>query len=183
MNNFPLGTQRIALRSFKPTDIEYVYRGLSDPEVIRYYGVSYDSMEAAKTQMKFYHDLERNDTGRWFAIWSKTTEKFYGACGLNNLDRQHKKAELGFWLLPENWKQGIISEALPLIIDHAFTNMDLHRIEAFVEPENANSKKVLTKHHFTLEGTMVDCELKHGRFISLQIYARLNPRHFKAQER
>ncbi|WP_207955433.1 GNAT family N-acetyltransferase [Segetibacter sp. 3557_3] len=176
-------TERLVLRSVIPEDLESVYKGLSHPEVIRYYGVSYDSMESARDQMKFYDDLESQHTGKWFAICSSNEAKFYGACGLNNLNRQHKKAELGFWLLPQYWHQGIISEALPEIIRYGFNELDLHRLEAFVEVGNGNSKKALTKQGFNLEGTMIDCELKGDRFISLEIYARLNPANGPLTER
>ena len=80
--------------------------------------------------------------------------------------QKDKKAELGFWLLPENWGKGYMSEAMPLIFDHAFNEIGLHRIEGFVESKNTNCKKALAKLEFTLEGTMRDCEIKDGNYVS-----------------
>ncbi|HXS58631.1 MAG TPA: GNAT family N-acetyltransferase, partial [Hanamia sp.] len=63
---FPLiKTGRLLLRRFVPDDLEKVYEGLSHPDVIKYYGVSYDSPEATKEQMKFFSDLEKDGTGIW----------------------------------------------------------------------------------------------------------------------
>ena len=59
------------------------------------------------------------------------------------------------------------------VILSAFKELDLHRIESFVESENANCKKVMKKFKFIHEGTMKDCELKNGKFISLDIYSRI----------
>lgn len=175
MTSFPtLHTNRLLLRQFTETDIENVYKGLSHPEVIKYYGVSYSSLEATKTQMQFFADLEKNETGCWWAICNTENNVFYGACGVNNMNKEHKKAEMGFWLLPEFWGQGIIIEAAAAICEYAFTNLQLHRIEAMVETENMNSKKVLEKLQFIYEGTMKECEYKNGKYISLDIYALLN---------
>jgi ribosomal-protein-alanine N-acetyltransferase len=93
---------------------------------------------------------------------------------LNDLKEEHKKAEIGFWLLKEHWGKGYISEALPEICKFGFEKRKLHRIEAIVEQENSNSKKCLIKNNFILEGTMKECEIKNGRYISLEIYAKLN---------
>lgn len=165
---------RLLLRQFKDVDLENVFKGLSDPAVIQYYGVSYDSLEATRTQMQFFCDLEKNGTGTWWAICNQSNDIFYGATGLNSLSMQHKKAEIGFWLLPQFWGQGIITEAVPLVCKHGFSHFGLHRIEALIETNNHNSKRVMTKLHFTHEGTMKECEIKNGAFISLDIYAKLN---------
>jgi len=49
--------------------------------------------------------------------------------------------------------------------------MELHRIYAYVETENQNSKNVLSKLGFAYEGTMKECEMKNGEWIDLEIYA------------
>lgn len=168
-----LETDRLCLRQFKETDLENVFAALSNPDVIKYYGVSFESKEATKSQMQWYSDLESNGTGVWWALELKSPLAFVGGIGLNDLDKTHKKAEIGFWLLPEFWKQGILAEVMTVVLDHASNQLGLHRIEAYVEPENFNSKGVLQKFGFDHEGTLRDCEIKNGRFISLDIYARI----------
>jgi [ribosomal protein S5]-alanine N-acetyltransferase len=64
---------------------------------------------------------------------------------------QHKKAEIGFWLLPMLWGKGIMRESIPLVVGYGFEYLDLHRIEGFVETENLNSKKTLQEAHFMHE--------------------------------
>ena len=174
-NTFPvLESKRVVLRQFVASDLEHIFKGLSHPEITKYYGVSFDSLEATKEQMKWFADLEKNGTGIWWAVCSKTDGKFLGAGGLNELSIANKKAEIGFWLLPESWGKGFMTETMPLIFNYAFDCLGLHRIEGFVETENTNCKKALAKLKFNLEGTMKDCEIKNGEFISLDIYSKIS---------
>ncbi len=172
---FPIiKTDRLLLRQFVEDDLENVFKGLSHPDIIKYYGVSYNTLESTREQMKFFADLEENKTGIWWAICSADNKIFYGAGGLNSLNKNFKKAEIGFWLLSNFWGKGIMKEAVPLICNYGFNNLGLHRIEGFVESENDNCKRAMAKLDFILEGTMNDCEIKNGRFISLDIYSKLN---------
>ena len=172
--DFPtINTQRLLLRQFVDSDIENVYKGLSDPEIIKYYGVSYKTLEETKAQMQFFADLEKERTGIWWAICSLDNKTFYGAGGLNSLNKEHKKAEIGFWLLTNFWGQGIMTEAMPKICNYGFDNLGLHRIEGLVETDNLNCKNAMKKLDFMHEGTMRDCEIKNEKFISLDIYAKL----------
>ena len=53
--NFPtLKTENLLLRQFQQSDIENVFLGLSHPDIIKYYGVSYDTIEATQEQMTFF---------------------------------------------------------------------------------------------------------------------------------
>lgn len=171
---FPdLRSERLHLRQFRQSDLDNVFKGLSHPDVIPFYGISFETKEAAKAQMTWFADLEKNGTGIWWAVCSKEHQTFFGAGGLNNLSREHRKAEIGFWLLPEFWGQGYMKEAMPLILSHAFADLGLHRIEGYVESENKSCKRAVSKLNFLHEGTMRDCEIKNGRFISVDIYAML----------
>ncbi|MEO8821147.1 MAG: GNAT family N-acetyltransferase [Ginsengibacter sp.] len=174
-SEFPIiKTGRLLLRQFVESDLENVFKGLSHPEIIRYYGVSYDTLEATKEQMIFFSNLEKEETGILWAIVSVDDKTFYDAGGLNSLSKQHRKAEIGFWLLPEFWGKGVMKEVMPLICQYGFEKLGLHRIEGLVETENTNCKKAMAKLDFQHEGKMTDCEIKNGKFISLDIYAKLN---------
>ncbi|UJH90475.1 GNAT family N-acetyltransferase [Antarcticibacterium sp. 1MA-6-2] len=173
--SFPeIKTERLLLRQFQQDDLENVFYGLSHPEVIRYYGVNYKSLEETQKQIKWFRELDVTGTGIWWAITSLEEKQFLGGIGINSLNEDHQKAEIGYWLLPDFWGKGIIAEAGRELIQYAFKNLNLHRIEAYVEDGNQNSEKLLEKLDFNYEGTMGDCEIKNGNFISVKIYARLN---------
>jgi ribosomal-protein-alanine N-acetyltransferase len=167
-----LTTSRLLLRPFNDSDLANVFKGLSDPAVVKYYGVSYNTLAETELQMAWFKELEANNTGKWWAITDRADEAFYGGIGLNNLNKEHQKAEIGFWLLPNFWGKGIVQEAAILACTYGFQQMGLHRIEALVESENRSCKSLMDKLSFKHEGTMQDCELKNGNFISLEIYAK-----------
>lgn len=172
---FPtLRTDRLLLREIVSTDIEKVFEGLSHPEVIKQYGVSYTTLEATKEQMDWYAGMIKEDTGRCWAICSADNTEFYGVITLPFWKKEHRKAELGYWLLPRYWRQGIVTEAAACVIKYAFSNMNLHRITAEVEDDNKASIATLKKLGFQYEGTQKECEIKNGRFLNLEMYALLN---------
>ncbi|WP_010227264.1 GNAT family N-acetyltransferase [Gillisia marina] len=105
---------RIELRSITAADQENIFRGLSHPEVIKYYGISFKTFEATEEQMIWFQDLEKNETGKWWAIFNSETNEFLGAGGFNDLSKDLKKAEIGFWLLPEFWGERLYAGSYAL---------------------------------------------------------------------
>lgn len=173
---FPiLHTERLILREIIAPDIDKVFEGLSHPDVIKHYGVSFTSIEGCREQMDWYAGMIKNDTGRCWAICSKDNSAFYGVITLPFWEKQHRKAEMGYWLLPSFWKKGIATEAASAVIKYAFEEMNLHRIKAESEDDNPGSIATLKKLGFVYEGTQKECEIKEGRFLNLEIYALLNP--------
>ncbi len=162
-------TNRLLLRPIRPSDLEDIYRGLSDPQVIEHYGVSFDTLQATKQQMAWYEQPEQC----WWAICERDSETFYGAVGFNDISSEHQKAEIGLWLLPAYWGKGIMTEVFPAVCPYAFSELGLHRIEGYVNHGNINCKRAMGKLDFQLEGTMRDCERKDGKYISVDIYALL----------
>lgn len=174
---FPeLRGERFLLRAFTDADQPAVFRALSHPEVIRYYGVSYATLEATGEQMAWFERMYKEGSGIWWAICRPDAPaEILGGCGFNNWEQEHRRLELGYWLLPEHWGQGVMSECLPLILRHAFSAMNVHRVEAEVETENLASSRLLLRHGFVCEGRRRECEVKNGAFISLDNFGLLNP--------
>lgn len=171
---FPeLTTSRFLLQEILPEDQPFIYEGLSNAQVIPFYGVQYKTLEETTAQMHYYSRLWRDGTGAWWKIVDRRTFEKVGAVGFNNYVLQHNKCEIGYWLLPQHWGKGIISEALQQIIVFLFNVWKVHRIEALVEVDNSNSCKVAQKAGFKYEGTLRDVELKNGRYISLRMYSLL----------
>lgn len=169
-----LTTDRFTLQRIEPEDRPFVFEGLSHPQVIPFYGVRYASLEATQVQMDFYEALEREGTGQWWKIVSRQRPEALGAIGYNHYQAQHKKAEIGYWLLPRFWKQGVLTEAMPALLRYMLREKGIHRIEALVEEGNTASNRLLERMGFLYEGTMRDCEIKEGRLISLRSYSLLS---------
>jgi RimJ/RimL family protein N-acetyltransferase len=172
---FPeLRTARYRLRRILPADIEVVFRGLSDPAVIAHYGVSYETLQATQRQMDWFEEILAAGTGTWWGISDLAPgAPLIGACGLNDIHAEHRRGELGYWLLPECWGRGVATECMVAVLEHAYGPMALHRVAAEVDVENHASRRLLDRLGFRLEGIRRDYERKHGSFIDLMIYARL----------
>jgi [ribosomal protein S5]-alanine N-acetyltransferase len=173
---FPeLRTPRLTLRSSEPSDLEAVFKGLSDPAVIAYYGVAYKSKQEAKVQLDWYEYVWQNDEGIYWMLTESATGRFLGTVGLYHWMQPNRKAELGFWLNPAEWRKGYMTEALSPVLRYGFDTMDLNRMEALVEEGNTPAAALLKKTGFAHEGTMRNCELKEADdvFISLQLYGLL----------
>jgi [ribosomal protein S5]-alanine N-acetyltransferase len=170
-NEFPtIKTDRLLLREITDLDLENIFNGLSNLNITQHYGISFDSLDATKEQMIWFADKKQ----LWWAICSLDNKTFYGAGGLNDIDYKENKAEIGLWLLPDFWGKGIMKEVLPLISDYGFKKIKLSRIEGFVETDNLNCKKAMSKLDFVYQGTIKDFEIKNGKSISIDVYAKTN---------
>ncbi len=102
-------------------------------------------------------------TGYVFTILSGDAEDVVGLISLNNVSRKHGCAELGYWSGPDHWGRGIMTEAVRLALGFAFDHLELHRVYASTFDGNGASRRVLEKNGFTLEGTMREAVVRHGR--------------------
>lgn len=166
--------ETVILRAFRSDDLSFVYSGLSHPDVIKYYGISYKTQLACEEQMRWYQSIAEHGTGYWLVIESQSTKEKLGALGLNNICNEHQNAELGYWLLPQYWGKGIMREALHGLLNFAFDELKLHRLSAEVELENLKSQKLLQVLGFSGEGVKRECEVKDEQYISLMSYSLLS---------
>jgi [ribosomal protein S5]-alanine N-acetyltransferase len=63
-----------------------------------------------------------------------------------------RSAYLGYYLGAPYAGQGLMSEAIALVLTHAFTEMGLHRVEANIQPDNTASLALVAKLGFVREG-------------------------------
>ena len=97
-----------------------------------------------------------------------------GAITLDNIRRGPSQAgTLGYWIGQAHARQGYMREAILSVVHHAFTVMDLSRVEAACLPENAASRGVLEKCGFKYEGVAQSYLQIAGRWRNHVLYANL----------
>ncbi|RID91588.1 N-acetyltransferase [Gemmobacter lutimaris] len=97
-----------------------------------------------------------------------------GAITLDNIRRGPVQAgTLGYWVGERYARRGYMREAIRAIVHHAFTTLDLSRIEAACLPENAASRGVLEKCGFKYEGVAQSYLQIAGRWRNHVLYANL----------
>jgi ribosomal-protein-alanine N-acetyltransferase len=173
---FPLLlTKNFLLRKIEASDITQIFRGLSNPKITQWYGVSYEDLESTRAQMTWYRDIIEAQSGIWWAICTQQDPtSLLGTCGFYEHDKDNRNTDMGYWLHEECWGQRIMYECLPAILEYAFIHMNIHRVEAEVEPENLASSKLLRKLGFSLEGRRRECGWKTDRFVDLEYYSLLS---------
>ena len=97
-----------------------------------------------------------------------------GAITLDNIRRgPSQSAQVGYWVGPRYARQGYMREALGAVVNHAFVNLDLSRIEAACLPENVASRALLEASDFSYEGRALAYLQINGRWRDHVLYARI----------
>ncbi|MRN56103.1 GNAT family N-acetyltransferase [Paenibacillus monticola] len=175
MTHFPvLETERLVLRQLTQNDSIEIFQYFSLDEVTKFYDLeSFTNIEQAEELIqKWNQRFESNQAIRW-GITLKSENKVIGTCGFHGWMKNHYKAEIGYELTPKYWRQGFMTEVIEKVIEYGFNDLGLNRIEAFVEPGNMGSRKVLGKIEFTEEGTLKEHFYWRNRFVDTVIYALL----------
>jgi ribosomal-protein-alanine N-acetyltransferase len=98
---FPqLTTDRSFLQPILPEDQQFIFEGLSHPDVIPFYGVRYDSFEATKKQMEWYEKIYNDGTGGSWKIADKNTGENMGVVAYYFHKSDTKKLKLDFGFSP-----------------------------------------------------------------------------------
>ena len=97
-----------------------------------------------------------------------------GAVTLDNIRRGPVQAgTMGYWIGAAFARMGYMREAVQSVVHHAFTNLDLSRIESACLPENVASRGVLEKTGFKYEGVAQSYLQINGRWRNHVLYANL----------
>ncbi len=154
---------------------EYV-SWLNDPIVCRYN--SHGNSTYTLQQAKVY--IEQSKTSEHLMVYtiiSNDDSKHLGNISLKTSWQNHS-AEIAILIGNKNaWGKGIGTEAYQLLMDLAFTQMDLHRIWSGVASENMSMIRILEKLGFTKESMMKEALHKDGRYLDIEHWALLNPAH------
>lgn len=83
---------------------------------------------------------------------------------------QHS-AEIGYWLGRPYWNQGYATEAVQQMLNFAFVNLELKRVQAYVLEGNSTSVRVLEKCGFKYEGYLRKSHTQGNKFVNSLLYA------------
>ena len=173
---FPnLETERLFLRRVDVKDVNEIIALRSNPETMKYIPRPLvKTTEDALEHIAMMDTKIENNEGINWAITQKGNPKLIGVIGHYKIKPEHYRAEIGYMLLPEFSGKGIISEAVKEVVKYGFKGMQLHSIEAVIDPENNASAKVLEKNGFVKEAHLKENEFFEGRFLDSVIYSLLN---------
>lgn len=111
------------------------------------------SKSAFLEMIKKREELRKNDRTHSYAIFEKKTGEFIGIIMAMDVVRGiTQSAYLGYALLNQHWGKGYMQEAIKVFYTIAFKKLELHRLQAGVEPQNKRSIKVVKSLGFRREG-------------------------------
>lgn len=150
-----LQSSRLLLRALEPTDLNTTYLGwLNDPEVSRYLETRF--LPQTHEALQAYWQAHRDDPASpWFAICLAGDGRHIGNIKLGPIQWLHRRADLSLFIGDRGcWGQGYASEAIALLRDWAFSELDLQKLNAGIYAGNIGSRRAFEKCGFVLEGTL-----------------------------
>jgi [ribosomal protein S5]-alanine N-acetyltransferase len=165
-----------SLRPFHPDDAESIAFHANDFNIARFTSDAFPHPYELSDAVTFIRGTLQLQPQRIFAIIVE--DKAVGGIGVHPQEGVSRlNAEIGYWLGKSYWGQGIITRAIPLVVDYAFQHFELIRIYAKVFGNNGASQRVLEKCGFTLEARIRDGCIKMNEMQDELIYAiRRSPR-------
>lgn len=177
---FPnLETERLTLREHSLSDAETLFAMRTNETVMKYIDRERpkDLLEVKTFITTFNKGFENGDNLAWVIALKENPSHMIGSIGYWRTDYANHRAEIGYMLHPNYWRQGIISEALIKTIAFGFKEMNLHTIKANINVENDASRQILIKHGFVKEAHFKQDYYFRGQFLDSEIYGLLNPNH------
>ena len=169
-----LETPRLTLRPIAAHDAEGLHEAYGDADAMRHWDHP-PSRDVSQTAERIRMSAEADP--RWHGMWAIQTHagRFAGAINYHARNEQQRRLAVGWIVVPSFWRRGIMTEAATPVISHCFTQLDVHRIEARIEPENLPSRRLAAKLGFTEEGLLRDWLCVAGEFRSIVMYSLLRP--------
>lgn len=142
--------KRVTLKALTRDDLEYFYSWASDPDVTK--NMTWDTYTSRNDAEKFLKEVVEKHP--WFkAICIDGIP--VGSISLNlGKGCSSCRAELGYVLAKAHWGKNITTIAVKQAIQIGFRELNIQRIEAFVDPDNIPSQRVLSKAGMKCEGLL-----------------------------
>ena len=169
-------TSRLSLRSISTLDADNFYEIYSNAEVMRYWSAPpLQNKEIASKQIaEIQEGFKRGELLKW-GIALRADDTLIGTVTLFHPDFTHHRVEIGYALGRPHWGKGYMQETLAAVINYAFNVLNLHRIEADVDPRNAASIRTLERLGFQREGYLRERWHVNGEIQDAFFYGLLRP--------
>lgn len=97
--------------------------------------------------------------------------KLVGVIAFNTISKKLRKVIIGYWISEDFQGKGIITKCCQFLINYAFDELDMDKIEIHIATENYPSQRVCERLGFKQEGTVHNAENLHGNIVNYNYYA------------
>lgn len=172
--------KKVKLRALTMEDVEPAYQHMNDPEVLLNLspGIPYPITYEREKQW-FESQIAMKDTYN-FAIEDIETGLYIGGCGINKVDWMNRVATVGIYIGDEDFRgKGYGTEAMELLVDFIFNQMNINRIQLFVFSFNERAIRSYKKVGFVEEGRLKQSVFRNGRYYDEIIMSILRENYSK----
>ena len=161
------------LRELEKKDIPFINKWRNNPELIARLGAPYRYINSAVDEKWFDSYMNNRNTQVRCSIVGENDE-IIGLVSLVNIDYMKQSGVFHIMIGDEdNQGKGVGTFATKEMLNHAFNNLNLHRIELSVLVDNFKAIHMYEKIGFIKEGTKRQCNFKQGKYIDMHIYSIL----------
>lgn len=155
--------QKVLLRAITCEDMQRQWIAENDPELFYLDGGKPRPISLEDLYRDFEQNSRRNDEIE-FAI--EADGKYIGHCGLRGFNTTTRTAELGIEISDKAyWGQGYGRDAIRLLLDYAFTHMNMHRVHLTTHSENERAIRCYKACGFVEEGRMRQHLYVRGHYV------------------
>lgn len=167
--------KKIQLRALEPEDLDFLYSVEND---ISFWEISSTQTPFSKHLLTQYlanaHlDIYEAKQLRLVIVEHESNQQV-GLIDLFDFNPQHRRAGIGILIVPKSQLKGYAYEALDLLIDYSFKQLDLHQLYANITPENTSSIKLFKKHNFKEAGVKKEWVYTNGKFKDEILFQLIN---------
>lgn len=169
-----LTTERLILRPFTLDDAKDVTRLAGTKEVAdTTYAIPHPYPHEAAIEWISTHQANfGSGESVVYAVTLKENNSLIGTVSLI-VNKPCQRGELGYWLDPQEWNKGYITEAAKELLRFGFEEWNLHKIYASHMTRNLASGKVMQKLGMEREGMRKEHTFRWGKFEDTVLYGIL----------
>lgn len=157
-----LETERLRLTPLVESDTDHIFPLMDDPEVMAFWDVpEIDDPDVVAGIVRAQVEAMQAGQAIYWAIRTLEGDSFVGTCDLSEINRWHRRAEVGFMLNRDTWGQGYALEAMRAVVTFA-ASAGLHKLTARTHLGNRRSESILEKLGFREEGLLRGHVLRDG---------------------
>ena len=129
---------RVMLREFRQEDLSGIRSWVNDYDTVRFLGAGYVRPQSWEQTESYLMSLLNGEAGGvHLAVADRETKRYLGQCGLMMIDHTARRAELAVVLAPDSANRGYGREAIALMLEYAFMQLNLNRVFLQVHADNA----------------------------------------------
>lgn len=176
-DRFPvLESDHLLLKKVEERHLDGLFEIFDNERVFEYCGIvpKHNKETVANMIGHFERDYNKRFKVKWGIFRKQESDALVGIIDTFDWNQRVDMVTVGFYLAEKVWGQGIATEAVGRLKKYLFEDIGVNRIQAEVMPGNGNSKRVLLKNGFLLEGTLRQAQIWTGKgIVDLEIYGCL----------